>query len=313
VYQEYAIDPTTLCKSFDRFKLIWNGLGYSEGRLLSKFPTKWEWKLLKSDSYKSLSDGQRNRILDILATEQKNKHKIISSGREYESNTPSWLEEAERVHSTQPFHAILAEDNPRTNDSVACFDDLGVDGDCWCTPRPWQVKRHHTDMAKAAGPLLQASKEILFIEPYFKFSTRFTRPLKKMLETVQNYERKIERIEIHLKEREPRPEFDSFLKEFEHNLRDKVKDCCTRPCDQLLDKLEFYIWESPDDNRMHPRYILTDVAGLGFENGLDEDMGGDTFTDVSLLAGASLTKRWKEFQPESAERRLIHSFKASSC
>jgi len=311
MYQEYAIDPTTICRSFDRFKLIWNGLGYSEGRLLSRFPTKWQRKLLKSETYLSLSDGQRSKVREILTREEFSQQKIIASGRSFKPETPTWLGDAERVDTGKPVHAILSEENPREHCSVACYNNIGEEGDCWSTPTPWQIKRCHTDIAKASGPLLKVSREILFIEPYFQFKTRFTRPLKRMLETVNDYEPRITRIEIHLKEGNPPDGFDTFLDGFEHDLRNKLQDCCTRPCDVLLDKLEFFIWDSPDDNRMHPRYILTDVSGLGFENGLDEDPTGGTFTDVSRIAGVSKERRWAEFQTTSATRTLIKTFKAT--
>lgn len=312
MYQEYAIDPTTICRSFDRFKLFWNGLGYHEGRLLSRFPGTWERKVVKSPAYKDLPDGHRKKAIEeSLIREAKAKRKSIASGRKYDPCAESWLTEVEQTQASQPFHGILAEENPNQHSDIICFDDVGDKEDCWCTPTPWQVKRCHTDLAQTAAPLLLASRELLFIEPYFRLSSRFTRPLKRMFESIKEYEQKIDRIEIHLKKGDPKDGFENFLDGFEHDLKNKVQECCTRPCDWVLDKLEFFIWESPDDDRMHPRYILTDTAGLGFENGLDEDRGGDTYTDVNLVTGPSLERRWNEFQVETATRKKVKTYKAA--
>jgi hypothetical protein len=309
MYQEYAIDPTTICRSFDRFKLFWNGLGYGEGRLLSKFPGKWERMLLRSETYGGLTDIQKTAILQRLATEKETKQRIIPSGRNYNSNSTDWLVAAESGHSEKPFYAILAEANPRNHRAVSCFDEVGEEGDCWSMPRPWQIKRSHQDMANAAAPLLRTSREILLVEPYFNFFPRFTRPLKTFLKEIVEYAAAIQRIEVHLKHRPDEGTPGFFRDEFIEAAKRKLKYCCPGGGNDLIRRLEFFIWESPDDNRMHPRYILTEVAGLGFENGLDESESDDDLTDVSLVSGVSLQTRWKEFQERTCTRTLIHRFK----
>ena len=45
---------------------------------------------------------------------------------------------------------------------------------------------------------------------------------------------------------------------------------------------------------MHARYILTDVAGLSFDYGLDTGKAGQT-TDVKLLAGDVYDKAWEYY------------------
>tara|TARA_B110001469_G_scaffold79498_1_gene75208 strand:- start:4751 stop:4951 length:201 start_codon:yes stop_codon:yes gene_type:complete len=62
---------------------------------------------------------------------------------------------------------------------------------------------------------------------------------------------------------------------------------------------------------MHPRYILTEVGGLGFENGLDESDDGETLTDVTLVYGQSLVTRLNEYQADDPERKLLCRFSTS--
>lgn len=307
MYQEYAIDPTSICGSFDRFKLFWNGLGYHEGRLLSRFPGSWEKRVVKSRSYQELPDGLRKKAIEeSLAKEVKIKRRSVLSGRDFDSNAPSWLEEAERAHASMRFHSILSEENPRSHTDVACFDEIGEPGDSWEIPKPWQVTRYHKDMAQAAAPLLRASREILLIEPYFDFHTRFTRPLKSFLTELAPYSSAIMRIEVHLKHWDNESNDELFIEAFKERAAENLRHFTPEHGGQaILEKLDFIIWESPDANRMHPRYILTEVAGLGFENGLDESDNGGGVTDVSIIAGASLETRWNEFQETSSTRRLI--------
>ncbi|HBR95186.1 MAG TPA: hypothetical protein DEA90_13580 [Opitutae bacterium] len=307
MYQEYAIDPTSICGSFDRFKLFWNGLGYNEGRLLSRFPSSWEKKVVKSRAYRELPDGLRKKAIEeSLAKEAKIKRRSILSGRDFNSNADSWLEEAERAHASLPFYSIISEENPRSHKDVACFDDIGEPGDCWEIPKPWQVARYHKDMARAAAPLLRSSREILLIEPYFDFKDRFTRPLKSFLTELAPYSTAIKRIEVHLKHWDNESNDELFVEAFKQRAAESPRHFVPdENGDAILEKLEFIIWESPDSNRMHPRYILTEIAGLGFENGLDESDNGGGITDISIIAGTSLEARWDEFQATTSIRRLI--------
>jgi hypothetical protein len=313
MYQEYAIDPTTICRSFDRFKMIWNGLGYGEGRLLSMLPASWAKKVVKSSAYNDLPDGLRKKAIeDNLAREKKLKQKSVASGRNYKPDLGSWLQGAEEAHADRPFHGILAETNPREQPAVTCFDDLGENEDCcWNLPRPWQVKRNHIAMANAAAPLLRCSKQILLIEPYFHFGRRFTRPLLSFLTELVPYTGSIDRVEVHLKHNPERGTPEYFTEEFKQEAAGKLRFIQPTGGESLLQKLEFFIWENPDDNRMHPRYILTEVAGLGFENGLDESDDGETLTDVNPVYGQSLETRWNEFQVGTAARQLLSKFSIS--
>lgn len=313
MYQEYAIDPTTICRSFDRFKLIWNSLGYTEGRLLSSFPSAWAKRVVSSSAYKGLPDGLRKKAIeDHLIREKRLKQKSIASGREYQPDLGSWLQAAEAAHTLQPFHGVIAETNPR-DAAVSTFDELGDDeACCWNLPRPWQVKREHTAMAVAASPLLRCSKQVLFIEPYFNFGRRFTRPLRSFLSEIATYASVVERVEVHLKHNLDLGTSEFFVETFKQEAAEKLHFYCPSGGESILKKLEFFIWESPDDNRMHPRYILTELAGLGFENGLDESDDGQTLTDVTPVSGQSLKTRWDEFQVATASRNLIHRFKVKS-
>jgi hypothetical protein len=56
--------------------------------------------------------------------------------------------------------------------------------------------------------------------------------------------------------------------------------------------------------RMHPRYILTDVGGLRIEKGLDEGTPGET-TDVSLLDLDLCAARLGEFDTERPAYQLL--------
>jgi hypothetical protein len=57
--------------------------------------------------------------------------------------------------------------------------------------------------------------------------------------------------------------------------------------------------ERPGGEKLHPRYILTDLGGVRVEVGLDSGDPGQT-TDVSLLDRRIYEERSKDYQQPSA-------------
>ena len=58
-------------------------------------------------------------------------------------------------------------------------------------------------------------------------------------------------------------------------------------------------WEQiAGGERLHPRYILTEMGGISFEVGLDEGKPGES-TDVAILEPAILEQRRSEYQLDS--------------
>ena len=42
MHKEYAVDPSTIASSYDVFRYLIEKFGFERGRLILKFPSKWE-------------------------------------------------------------------------------------------------------------------------------------------------------------------------------------------------------------------------------------------------------------------------------
>lgn len=117
-----------------------------------------------------MDESSRSNLEELfkLLTEQR----ISRSGYEYEGNN-TWLENAEKEDKRHPFAAILATENPNNNDQILLSDQIDKWPDhLWDLPNSFIVKRDQHAITKLLSPLLQKSREIAFIDPYFR-ATRF--------------------------------------------------------------------------------------------------------------------------------------------
>lgn len=304
MYQEYAIDPTKICRNWERFRYVWSHLGYDRGRLLSLFPKKWFAELYESEAYKDLSPAEQSRVIEKFKQEKFQKNKIVPANRTVTEALSNWLEHAEAGHNLKAFHSIIADENPRRRSEVTLFDNLDEDLAPWQVATPWLVKRKAEQLASAANLLLQRGRKILFIDPHFCFERRYTNTFESYLEVIAKRALPVDYIEVHMNYSNKRGTEEFFLNDLKCNLNSKLRRYCPSSA-TLLRHMEFIVWEDSDDSEMHPRYILTEFAGLGFENGLDESAATETLTDVTRMGGESLKTRWDEFQETTSTRRLI--------
>ena len=93
-------------------------------------------------------------------------------------------------------------------------------------------------------------------------------------------------IELHTADRDNAPSWEEFRKECENKLPSIIPEDLT---------LTVYRWkEREGGEKLHNRYILTDIGGVQFGHGLDEgDLG--TTDDVSRLGDDTYAKRWENY------------------
>ena len=161
------------------------------------------------------------------------------------------------------------------------------------TPPPdWEaresesIQRKAQNMADCVAPMLRCATRILFVDPYFRASRPdFRKPLKKFLQVVAPRALEIT-AELHTSAYKNAPTWDFFQKECKDKLPYILPDGV---------HITVYRWRNRvEGETLHNRYILTDVGGVSFNNGLDEGDPGTT-DDVSRLSAATYAKRWGNY------------------
>jgi hypothetical protein len=148
------------------------------------------------------------------------------------------------------------------------------------------ISRTAREMGACVALLLRVSKEIVFIDPYFRpQEIRHRRPLEAFLSAV------LEKrdgmlptcVEIHTGDSLG---YDYFKTECEQRLPSIVPEGI---------QVHIVRWREKDGGeKLHNRYILTDIGGVSFGVGLDDGAEGET-DEVTLLDDKTYRFRWAQF------------------
>ena len=288
--QEYALEPELVASWHDRmqFRFFVDQFGLGTGRVVSRYPSKWRkvvWESFQSAFGSTAGEVERKRIEELLA--RLTATKVRRTGCVWE-NGSSWLVNAEVEHTRRPFYSILARDNPRKKPDVMCADDV-LDGTPtgWHAPSSVIVDRTAAAMATSIEKMLLCATRIMFVDPHFRASrATFRNPLTEFLRSIRVEIPKVG-LELHTGHSgDAAPSWKYFRKECEDYLPKIVPTGLT-----LIVKR----WNNRGGGeRLHNRYILTDIGGVQFGVGLDEGPPGST-DDISLLSAESFRQRLEEY------------------
>ena len=289
---EYALEPELVASWHDRMRgrFFIDKFGSDTGRVVSRYPKNWKrqvWEAFDQTFNGTLSEKEkaRGRIEELI------KQFAIPMTRRsgLPDDDPHWLVNAEKEHERKPFHAILAHDNPRQNTNVMLEDDvLDRKAERWDAPSTRSIPRTAEDMAACIAPLLRCATKILFVDPHFRATEeRFRKPLAAFLRIVDTRASQIT-VELHTADRKDKPNRQEFQKECKDKLPSVIPEGLT---------LTVRRWKERDGGeKLHNRYVLTDIGGVSFGIGLDEGDPGTTETDdVSRLSADTYNQRWNDY------------------
>lgn len=291
---EYALEPELVASWHDRmkFRFFIDQFGFGEARVVSlypKSPKRWNelvWEVFNRDFRETASTADVTRMKNLL--KQIMKPVAKRPGRIWDA-THDWLTNTENEHIRKPFYAILARNNPRNNAGVMCESEILEDtAKGWDAPGTMVVPRNAEEMASRVAPMLRCATKILFVDPNFRANReRFRKPLAAFLQRVDTQTSGIT-IELHTEDRDDTPSWEEFRKECKDKLPSIIPKGLT---------LMVYRWKERDGGeKLHNRYILTDVGGVSFLIGLDEgDPGNNETDDAARLSANTYAKRWENY------------------
>ena len=282
---EYALEPELVATWVDRNtgRYFIEKFGLGQPRIVSRYPKRWQ--RLVWDAFGGGTEAERKRLEELIV--QLSKTMVKRRNGLWNPDAP-WLRNAEEEHRRVPFHAILAGANPRRQANVLVADELDDTIELWAMPRGRTVPRSATEMAAAVASMLRAAEVVVFIDPHFGPENRRHRePLKAFLRAVVDRRPgdAAPRIEVQCSAEGGATE-DFFRSECERRL----PRCVPRNLQLKLVRLR----QRDGGERLHNRYILTDLGGVIFGVGLDEgDEGGAD--DISLLDRTQYEERWRQY------------------
>jgi len=263
--KEFAIEPRVMA-TWEHFNSLWADFGAGQGRLISKYPVLWKSKV--DELARTLSKPVR--ALSISAKIRRDEHKFLDTGRTYSGN--DWLKNALSQMAAQPFHAILASaeailalENPAGSQGVLVAGDFAKDEPPYKVVTEDFIPRKAAELAGCASLLLEHCEEIQLVDLHFDpCEPRFSNTFGAMLKLCNTTSIKV--LEIHREKPDP---FKPDVQERNYSWRlAKLVPA------GLTARVHFWS-QSPGGLRMHPRFLLTELGGIHFENGLDEGEPGE--------------------------------------
>lgn len=269
MFAEFALKPD-LISTWPEYRAIIGFFGMQNGRLISKFPKKWKRMVIEAAGRNS-GEVEFTRIVESLSNLDS---KLVAMSRPYDSEKV-WLENAVTEHSRLPFHAILCDqDTPEISGAInmIAFDPASLPSE-FNVGTSLHVCREAIAMANSIEMLLKNCTEVYFIDPHYDpKERRFNQPLCAFLDVVnsRNTAHPV-KIQFHAGNKNPNSG------EIETNLERWIKP-------KLLPAQEFKLvrWNFAE---LHNRYVLTDIGGVMFGNGLDENLNNPSEKEVVTILG----------------------------
>ncbi len=284
---EYALEPKLVATWTDRkdCRYFKESFELGQGRIVSRYPKRW--KRLVWDAYNGTDDFARTRLAELLS--RLSERMVLRSSIHWQADPTTWLENAEREHARRPFHAILAQSNPRNNANVLTEAQMDADSELrWGVPRGRSIARSAPAMADAVAPMLRCSSVVIFVDPHFgPERPRYRRSLEAFLVQMihQRPGEAPKRVEVHTAAKNTGT--DAF---FRGECETRLSRCVPKGTQVLVRRLS----ERPAGEKLHNRYILTDLGGVAFGIGLDDGGKGET-DDVTLMNRDQYELRWSQY------------------
>src|SRR5579863_8659087 len=116
---EYAVEPAAISADWKACVYLAEKFGFDRGRLLSLFPKKWLALAIEATSH--LPDTEKKRVVEKL--KELKDQSSVRSGRNYDPEIGTWLQNALAQQASDPFHAIIANTNPTSHPSVVVIGE----------------------------------------------------------------------------------------------------------------------------------------------------------------------------------------------
>lgn len=284
---EYALEPEMVAKwgEAKNYRFFITAFGLGQGRVLSRYPKNWlrkVWTVFESES-----ELEKKRLEELLFRFKENMVKR----KEYvwEEARDGWMDNALVEHDRHPFRAILSVKNPNKLTQVICEDNIGiVPCDMWDVPHGITVQRTAEEMASAIEMMLSRCRWVKFIDPYIaKDKSRHKKTLSAFLQILAsaNPVGHPQEIEFHTSG-------EGATSEHLRGVWEKIIPTGLT--------VTLYQWqEKPGGQKLHNRYILTDLGGVSFQHGLDTGAEGET-DDITRLDREQYELRCKQYDRASS-------------
>jgi hypothetical protein len=260
MFKEIAIDPAAAITSSRDFNYIIEMFGIHEGRLIAAFPSKW--KRLVYQAAEEKHKGTLELLKIQVRLSQITNSSFIRKNRPGEGCENNWLQAAVNEHERLPFDWIISTKNI-TYPPVIDAEELDGSHPLKAPNRQWNILRRAKEMGQCCAPILNCSKHIKLIDPHFDAGAlRFKNPFLEILKYVEPG------AIVDIFRGDERVEANTAIRRLDEALQNVI-----------LNGIKVRLFLS-NQASMHNRFILSEIGGIAFHSGLDEDWSTDRPEDI---------------------------------
>ena len=204
-----------------------------------------------------------------------------------------WYTNVGLCHEEQSFHAILSNNrhrfHPRCHDAILSMEEvlaMKAEGSAgkWACEFGDYVRRTSAAMVTRVEGIMQMGHEIVFVDPYFSpRSGYYDRPMAAFFNQIVKRDRQQpRRIDIVCSRRRCSPSWTD----------DECRGWLARVASPYLPVRVFTVDDDDESQRLHDRYILSELGGVQFGHSLTESNRVDNRVTISGLARGAYEQIW---------------------
>ncbi len=275
MFKEIAVDPTAVATSFRDLSYVVEKFGIPEGRLIARFPKQWRSLAYQAAEARHKGTVELSRIQERLR--RIDESAFIRRNRPGEGCDANWLAAAIAEHGRLPFDGIIASVK-RPEPFVVKLDELDGDHPLLAATRQKHVERRAAAMADVCGPILTHASHVKLVDPHFEANTpRFRNPFHAFLAKVPD----AALVDVFQGDSD-----DASVAV--HRIDQAIRTRDMRGC-----KIRLFLRPQA---AMHNRFVLSNLGGVSFGIGLDEDFGGERVDDlVAILEKDPWQTEWSRY------------------
>ena len=283
---EYAVEPAAIAEDWQTCRYLCEKFGYDRGRLLSLFPKKWLPLAIAATG--DLRPVEKLRVIESL--KQLKDRASMKSGRPYDEQLGTWLENAIAQHEEKPFHAIIAQENSANHAAVLKSSDIDETMPLMAIPPDRAVPRDEASISGALEFLLRQSSRILFIDPFFDpYSLKYRRTLQACLRIVRD-NNPAASCEIHYRFHPDKPANTELEAEAANLFPGTVPEGL---------QLKIFCWREINGGEdFHDRYLLSEKGGIAIGAGYSAE-GANQTTNMHLMSSGLSRRRYDSFAQDA--------------
>ena len=280
----FALEPELVATwgKREEFRFIHDKFGLGTPRVLLELPAFKRWKraVYEAATQLALSQEDMKRIEELFRLFSEHKYRRADAVFD---GVVSWLQNAENEYTRRPFAGIVARHNPRNHEAVLTAEQLGASTLRWACAAGASPERTPEAFALTLSAMLTNCRQLHLIDPHFgPENARHRKVLEALMGVVGDNALTPDIVRVHCSGK-------STLEFFEH---EAAKMAARLPSGVSV---EFVRWrQKAGGDKLHNRYVLTDIGGVSLGVGLDEGAVGET-DDLLLLPREQYQRRWAQY------------------